>query len=200
MNPKIKKYTTITSLILILILTLTYTTYLNINNTKITEHQSKINNINKTQKMVDTNIYTKPTDKELLEKLTPEQYQITQNEKTERAFENQYWDNKKEGIYVDIVTGEPLFSSTDKYDSGSGWPAFTKPIETTQIKKTIDSTLGMKRIEVKSSAGSHLGHLFPDGPPEAGGERFCINSGALNFIPKEKLKEMGYEIYLQLFE
>jgi methionine-R-sulfoxide reductase len=190
MKLKIKNNWPIITLILILISTVIFITYLNINKT---ETNNKI-------KMEDKKIYAKPTDKELKQILTDEQYQITQNEQTERPFQNKYWDNKQEGIYVDVVTGEPLFSSLDKYDSGTGWPAFTKPIETTEISKTIDSTLGLIRTEVKSTAGSHLGHVFPDGPAETGGERFCINSGALNFIPKNKLVEMGYGSYLKLFE
>jgi len=136
----------------------------------------------------------------LKSKLTPLQYEVTQGCGTERAFENEYWDNKKPGIYVDIVSGEPLFSSTDKYDSGSGWPSFTKPIKGAEIDESIDTKFGMKRTEVKSGkAGSHLGHVFNDGPGE-NGLRYCINSASLRFIPVEKLEEEGYGQYLKLFQ
>lgn len=145
------------------------------------------------------NKYIKPNIEELKNKLTKEQFEITQNEQTEMPFNNEYWDNKKDGIYVDIVTGEPLFSSNDKFESGSGWPAFTKHLENIKIEKNIDTTLGMKRVEVKSKAGSHLGHLFDDGPKDKGGERYCINSGALDFIPKENLNKKGYKKYEDLF-
>lgn len=144
--------------------------------------------------------YKKPTQEELKKKLTKEQYEITQNEQTERPFDNEYWNSKKEGIYVDIVTGEPLFSSLDKYDSGSGWPAFTKHLDNIKVIKNVDKSLGMERTEVKSKAGSHLGHIFPDGPIDKGGQRYCINSGALKFIPKEELKKKGFEEYTKEFE
>lgn len=150
--------------------------------------------------MENKNKYTKPSMEELKNKLTPEQFEITQNEQTERPFDNQYWDNKEKGIYVDVVTGEPLFSSEDKYDSGSGWPAFTKHLDDIKVEKNVDRTLGMERIEVKSKAGSHLGHVFPDGPKDKGGQRYCINSGALNFVAKKDLKEKGYKEYENLFE
>jgi methionine-R-sulfoxide reductase len=144
--------------------------------------------------------YKKPTQEELKKKLTKEQYEITQNEQTERPFDNEYWNSKKEGIYVDIVTGEPLFSSLDKYDSGSGWPAFTKHLDNIKVIKNIDKSLGMERTEVKSKAGSHLGHIFPDGPINKGGQRYCINSGSLKFIPKEELKKRGFEEYTKEFD
>ena len=140
-----------------------------------------------------------PQDEELKRELTSEQYRITRENGTEPAFSNEYNNNKKEGIYVDIIAGQPLFSSTDKFDSGTGWPSFTKPIDEEHIVKNVDKTLGMKRIEVRSERGdAHLGHVFTDGPkPE--GLRYCINGGSLEFIPKEKMVERGYEEYLSLF-
>lgn len=135
-----------------------------------------------------------------IENLTEIQKHVTQHDGTERAFDNEYWDNKKEGIYVDIVSGKPLFSSIDKFDSGTGWPSFTKPIEESEIISKEDDKFGMTRIEVRSkAANSHLGHVFDDGPINKGGKRFCINSASLKFIAKEDLKKEGYGKYLKLF-
>jgi len=129
------------------------------------------------------------------------QKEVTLHGGTEQAFNNKYWDNKKEGIYVDVINGKALFSSTDKFDSGTGWPSFTKPIEGSIIDEKQDNSYGMSRTEVKSgSSGAHLGHVFDDGPKEHGGNRFCINSASLRFIPKEDLKKEGYEQYLYLFD
>lgn len=144
--------------------------------------------------------YSKPNKNELKKKLTPIQYKVTQENGTERPFENDFWDNKRSGIYVDIVSGEPLFSSLDQFDSGCGWPSFDKPIAEGNIQEKRDLSHGMVRKEVRSEHGdSHLGHLFPDGPKETTGLRYCINSGALRFIPAEELDKEGYGEYKKLF-
>ena len=144
--------------------------------------------------------FTKPADDELRKKLTPLQYDVTQKDGTEPAFRNEYWNNHEPGIYVDVVSGEPLFSSLDKFDSGTGWPSFTKPLEPANVTTKTDRSLFMERTEVRSAhADSHLGHLFDDGPRPTG-MRYCMNSASMRFIPVAKLAEEGYGQYLPLFE
>jgi len=134
-------------------------------------------------------------------RLTPEQYRVTQQSATEPPFGNEYWNNKEPGLYVDVVSGEPLFASVSKYDSGSGWPSFTVPVEPGNVVERSDASYGMIRTEVRSAHGdSHLGHVFPDGPAEAGGLRYCINSAALRFVPVDDLEREGYGAYRKLFE
>ncbi len=140
------------------------------------------------------------SDEQLRKELTPIQYEVTRNNATEPPFQNEYWDNKQEGIYVDIISGEPLFSSLDQYDAGCGWPSFTKPIQRNEMEEKLDTSYGMRRIEVRSkTSDSHLGHVFDDGPgPDRA--RYCINSAALRFVPKDQLEEKGYGQYRSLFE
>lgn len=136
----------------------------------------------------------------LQSRLTPLQYEVTQHSATEPPFRNEYWDNFRDGLYVDIVSGEPLFSSRDKFDSACGWPSFAKPLQDDRIEERRDLSHGMIRTEVRSTAAdSHLGHVFDDGPQELGGLRYCINSASLRFIPKEELEQAGYGEYLRLF-
>ncbi len=143
--------------------------------------------------LVDPSGYSRPSDAELKKRLTSEEYAVIRQSGTERAFTGKYWDNKEPGIYVDAATGEPLFSSTDKFDSGTGWPSFTKPIDPAVIAEHVDNSHGMRRVEVRSRVGeSHLGHVFDDGPRDKGGLRYCINSLALRFVPYEEMDKQGY--------
>ena len=145
--------------------------------------------------------YIKPSREDLIERLSPVEYKVTQENATERPFTHEYNENNEEGIYVDIVSGEPLFSSRDKFDAGCGWPSFTKPVEEEHVIEKKDISHGMIRTEVRSKYGdSHLGHVFPDGPKERGGLRYCINGASLRFVKKEDLEKEGYGEYLVLFE
>jgi peptide-methionine (R)-S-oxide reductase len=139
-------------------------------------------------------------DPAAIEKLTPEQFAVTQNAATERAFTGEYWDNHEDGLYVDIVSGEPLFASVHKYDSRSGWPSFTVPVDPANVVLKSDNTFGMVRTEVRSAHGdSHLGHVFDDGPADQGGLRYCINSAAMRFVPRVELEKSGYGEFASLF-
>ncbi len=141
----------------------------------------------------------KPDRPELRERLTPLQYSVTQENATEPPFRNEYWDNDRPGIYVDVTTGTPLFTSTDKFESGCGWPSFTRPISSSEVKELEDLSHRMHRTEVRSVVGdAHLGHVFPDGPADKGGLRYCINSASLKFIPRDEMVERGYGEYLPL--
>jgi peptide-methionine (R)-S-oxide reductase len=140
-------------------------------------------------------------DPEAVSRLTPRQYQVTQERGTEPAFDNEFWNYKEAGLYVDIVSGEPLFASTKKFDSGCGWPSFTTPLESSNVVENVDTSHGMTRTEVRSANGdSHLGHVFTDGPSSEGGLRYCINSAALRFVPYEDLEAEGYGEYNSLFD
>lgn len=141
----------------------------------------------------------KPDRPSLRERLTPLRYSVTQENATEPPFRNEYWDNDRPGIYVDVTTGTPLFTSTDKFESGCGWPSFSRPISSSEVKEVEDLSHRMHRTEVRSVVGdAHLGHVFPDGPADKGGLRYCINSASLKFIPKDEMVEQGYEEYLPL--
>ena len=160
--------------------------------------QAPARTVNGARKM--TTPFRKPSDSELQKKLSPIQYKVTQHEGTEPAFRNEYWDNHEAGIYVDVVSGEPLFSSLDKYDSGTGWPSFTKPLVPENIKTKTDRALFMQRTEVRSAhADSHLGHVFDDGPRPTG-LRYCMNSASMRFIPVKELAAQGYGEYVKLFQ
>ncbi len=151
--------------------------------------------------ILDESSFVKPSDEEIKAMLTDLQYKVTQKDGTERPFDNTYWDNKVPGLYVDIVTGEPLFSSKDKYKSGTGWPSFTKPITEDVVTYHEDKKLTVTRVEIRSKIGdSHLGHVFEDGPVDKGGLRYCMNSASMNFIPLEDLDEMGYGYLRYLIE
>jgi len=150
---------------------------------------------------VEIKKYVKPSREDLIERLSPVEYKVTQENATERPFTHEYNENNEDGIYVDIVSGEPLFSSRDKFDAGCGWPSFTKPVEEEHVIEKKDISHGMIRTEVRSKYGdSHLGHVFPDGPKERGGLRYCINGASLRFVKKEDLEKEGYGEYLVLFE
>jgi methionine-R-sulfoxide reductase len=160
--------------------------------------QAAARSVNRDRKV--TTPFHKPSDTDLQKKLTSLQYRVTQHEGTEPAFRNEYWNNHEAGIYVDIVSGEPLFSSLDKYDSGTGWPSFTRPLVPANVKTKTDRTLGMSRTEVRSVHGdSHLGHLFDDGPRPTG-QRYCMNSASMRFIPVSQLAAQGYGEYVKLFQ
>ena len=168
--------------------------------TKVESEDSKTAN-QEAEKMPTRNKYVPLTDEELQKTLTPIQYQVTKHEATERPWTNEFDKHFEEGIYVCIISGEPLFSSKDKYDSGCGWPAFTKPIDSNEIDNKTDFKIGYARTEVRAKTGdSHLGHVFDDGPPTKGGLRYCINSASLRFIPKAKLTEEGYGEFASLFQ
>jgi peptide methionine sulfoxide reductase msrA/msrB len=153
-----------------------------------------------TNQFMDAKNFKKPDAAELKKTLTPEQFAVTQQAATEPAFQNEYWDNHEPGIYVDVVSGEPLFSSLDKFDSGCGWPSFTKPVSGGVIDEHTDTSFGMERTEVRSkTADSHLGHVFDDGPSDKGGLRYCINSASLRFIPLDKMEAAGYSAQLEPF-
>ena len=176
------------------------TSFKNANNTQPTRFKRNTTMSTTTDHSAETGT-RKYSEEELRQRLTPLQYKVTRQEVTEPPFMNAYWNNHQPGLYVDVVSGEPLFSSLDKFDSGTGWPSFTKPLENQSVTEKTDVAYGMERTEVRSSSSdSHLGHVIDDGPSAAGGMRYCMNSASLRFVPVEKLKEEGYEKYLPLFE
>jgi methionine-R-sulfoxide reductase len=164
------------------------------------QSQTSQPNENSTNQYTNMSDFKKPSADELKKKLTPEQFAVTQQSATEPPFQNEFWDNHRAGIYVDVVSGKPLFSSLDKFDSGCGWPSFTAPLNQTDVVEHTDTSYGMERTEVRSAAAdSHLGHVFDDGPADKGGLRYCINSASLRFIPVEEMEKAGYGRYLEPF-
>jgi len=165
------------------------------------DETASISKFSKINKVYTGENFVKPSDKELKEKLSKMQYKVTQKDGTEPPFKNEYWDNKEPGIYVDVVSGEPLFASVHKYKSGTGWPSFFETIAKENIVSKVDKSLFRTRTEIRSkNADSHLGHVFEDGPADSTGLRYCMNSAALRFVPKDKMEEEGYAKYLTLFE